>query len=201
MSGNRLGCVIMASGLGRRFGGNKLMACFAGKPMLEWALEATEGIFTRRVTVTRHPEAAELCGRRGVPVLLHDLPHRSDTVRLGLEALGEGLSGCMFCPGDQPLLSRESVQTMVQNAARDPEHIWRLAWRDIPGTPVLFPAWAFPQLRALPQGKGGSVILKQNPGKVRLVSAQNRYELLDVDSPEDLDTLLLFLQRKAAETP
>lgn len=195
MRGNHLGCVIMASGLGTRFGGNKLMAAFAGKPMLELALEATEGIFARRVAVTRYPEAAELCERKGVPVLLHSLPHRSDTVRLGLEALGEGLSGCMFCPGDQPLLRRESVQAMALCAAREPEQIWQLAWGDISGAPVLFPAWAFPQLRTLPRGKGGSVILKQHPGQVRLVPARNRYELQDVDSPEDLNALLRCLPR------
>ena len=45
----RLGCVIMASGVGRRFGGNKLMADFQGKPLLQYALEATEGIFARRI--------------------------------------------------------------------------------------------------------------------------------------------------------
>ena len=29
-----LGCVIMASGLGTRFGGNKLMADFDGQPLI-----------------------------------------------------------------------------------------------------------------------------------------------------------------------
>ena len=31
----KIGCVIMASGLGKRFGGNKLMADFQGKPLLQ----------------------------------------------------------------------------------------------------------------------------------------------------------------------
>ena len=181
------GCVIMASGLGKRFGGNKLMAELGGKPLVAWALDATEGIFQRRVVVTRHNEVAELCRRRQVPVVLHDLPYRSDTVRLGLEALGDGLSGCMFCPGDQPLLSRESVRAMALRAAKEQEYIWRLSYGGDAGTPVLFPRWAFPQLRALPQGKGGSVILKKNPGQVRLVPAPRECELWDVDSPEDLE--------------
>ena len=40
-----IGCVIMASGLGKRFGGNKLMADFHGEPMVCRILDATEGIF------------------------------------------------------------------------------------------------------------------------------------------------------------
>lgn len=179
----------MASGLGKRFGGNKLMAELGGQPLIDWVLDATEGIFSRRVVVTRHADVEELCRQREVPVALHNFPHRSDTVRLGLDALGDGLSGCVFCPGDQPLLSRESVQAMAEQAAREPEFIFRLAWGDTAGAPVLFPRWAFPQLRTLPQGKGGSIILQKNPGQVRLVSARERWELWDVDSPEDLERL------------
>ena len=193
--GAALGCVIMASGQGKRFGGNKLMAELGGKPLIAWVLDATEGIFQRRVVVTRHAEVADLCRQRQIPAVLHDLPYRSDTVRLGLEALGDGLSGCMFCPGDQPLLSRESVQAIALSAAQGPEFIWRLAYGDAAGTPVLFPRWAFPLLRALPQGKGGSVILQKNPGQVRLVPARGEYELWDVDSPDDLKLVSTCLER------
>ena len=49
---------------------------------------------------------------RAVAVVLHDLPLRSDTVRLGLQALGEA-AGCLFCPGDQPLLRRETVAELA----------------------------------------------------------------------------------------
>ena len=40
-----LGCVIMASGLGKRFGGNKLMADFDGQPLICRALTVTDGLF------------------------------------------------------------------------------------------------------------------------------------------------------------
>lgn len=56
----KIGCVIMASGLGRRFGSNKLLADFGGEPMICRILDATEGIFRRRVVVTRHEEIARL---------------------------------------------------------------------------------------------------------------------------------------------
>ena len=86
----QLGCVIMASGLGKRFGGGKLLAQLEGKSLLEWTLDATEDIFRRRIVVTRHREVEALCREREVPALLHNLPFRSDTIRLGLEALEKG---------------------------------------------------------------------------------------------------------------
>ena len=45
-----IGCVIMASGLSRRFGSNKLLADFAGQPMLcrAFAVMAEQGELCRR---------------------------------------------------------------------------------------------------------------------------------------------------------
>ena len=207
------GCVIMASGLGKRFGGNKLMADFRGKPLIQWALDATEGIFGRRVVVTRHSPIEELCRRQEIPVIFHALPYRSDTVRLGLRAILGEIDRCMFCPADQPLLRWDTVASLALNALHEDKSIWRTAHKDgtgspvtagssamanssvtagspaMVGSPVLFPKWAFPELLSLPEGKGGSYVLKKYPGQVRLVPVRDKYELMDVDTPEELKFL------------
>ena len=112
-----VGCVIMASGLARRFGSNKLLADFGGRPLLCRALEVTATpALAARVVVTRSAEVKALCDAQAVPCLLHSLPGRNDTVRLGLEALLEqcpGLAGCIFLPGDQPLLQRETLEALI----------------------------------------------------------------------------------------
>ena len=182
------GCVIMASGLGRRFGGNKLMADFHGRPMIQWALEATDGLFSHRVVVTRHETVAELCRKQNVEVVLHDLPHRSDTVRLGLQALGEP-DCCMFLPGDQPLLRRETVSLLLEQWKRSPDKILRPAYEETEGSPVLFPSWAFPELKTLPEGKGGGVVVQKYRHAVLRLSVSSPFELADVDTPEMLATL------------
>lgn len=183
------GCVIMASGLGRRFGGNKLTADFRGKPLIQWTLDATEGIFRRRVVVTRHPAIGELCRGQEIPVVFHDMPYRSDTVRLGLQAIMGEIDSCMFCPADQPLLRWDTVASLALNAFHEDKVIWRTAYGDEVGSPVMFPKWAFPELLALPERKGGSFVLKKYPGQVRLVPVRDKYELMDVDTPEDLKSL------------
>ena len=113
-----VGCVIMASGRSTRFGSNKLLAPFGGQPLLCRAFAATHTpLVAERVVVTRHAQVQELCNVQGIPVVLHDLPGRNDTVRLGLAALLErrpDLAGCMFLPGDQPLLRTESVEAVVR---------------------------------------------------------------------------------------
>jgi len=183
-----IGCVIMASGLGKRFGGNKLMADFHGKPLTCHILEATDGIFAQRVVVTRSEEVSALCRERGIRTVLHTLPHRSDTVRLGLEAM-PGIGRCMFATADQPLLRKETVSALALASANDPDSIWRTVCDGTPGSPVIFPKWTFPELLTLPEGKGGGVVIKKHPERLRTVSVRDMYELKDVDSPEDLEEL------------
>jgi molybdate transport repressor ModE-like protein len=184
----RTGCVIMASGLGKRFGGNKLMADFHGKPMFLRAVEATEGLFDARVVVTRHGDVAEICRSLNIPVVLHDLPNRNDTVRLGLEAVGD-VDCCLFCPGDQPLLRRETVAMLLEQRQQSPHAILRPAFEDTEGSPVLFPAWTFPELKNLPEGKGGGVVIRNHPQNVCRVSICDPFELADADTPETLELL------------
>ena len=129
-----LGCVVMASGLGRRFGGNKLMADFCGAPLIANALAlAALPLLACRIVVTRSEEVEALCNAQGVPVLRHAQPYRSDTVRLGLAALlgkEPALRGCLFLPGDQPLLTQEGLLTWASNAITGAMSLNFLEWRE-----------------------------------------------------------------------
>ena len=160
--------------------------------MIARILAATEGLFDRRVVVTRHEDVAAFCRERGVEVISHDLPGRNDTVRLGLQAVGN-MDGCLFCPGDQPLLRKETVEALVNAWRKEPDFIWRPAFEDQPGAPILFPNWAFSELFTLPEGKGGGILTKKYPEQVRLHPVRDRYELADVDTQETLRELLEFL--------
>ena len=194
----KVGCVVMASGLGKRFGGNKLMADFCGQPLICHTLETVQGLFQQQVVVTRSSEVAELCRQQEIKVILHDLPYRSDALRLGLNEMN-GMDGCMFCLGDQPLLGRESVLSLIQHWESDRDSIWRTQFQSVPGSPVLFPAWAFPKLADLPDGQGGSWVIKSYPDCVKTISVQHEYELMDVDTQEDLHLLQRFYQKISEE--
>ena len=194
-----VGCVIMASGLSTRFGANKLLTPFGPgrEPMLRRAFAATDTpLLASRVVVARSPEVETLCREVSVPCLLHALPGRNDTVRLGLEAL----------LADQPLLRRESVESLLrafaehlQTQKETERMIFRLAYRakDDPtplvGSPVLFDSGYFPALRTLPEGKGGSFLLRQYPEQVHCFYTAHHEELWDADTPEALQKLEAML--------
>ena len=190
---------------GGRCGSNKLLADFGGAPLIARALDAAETpALAARVVVTRSPEVAELACKAGMKTILHSLPGRNDTVRLGLEALLSelpGLAGCIFLPGDQPLLRKESLEAMARDfSALDEKEraILRLGFRAEDGTerlgsPVLFGSSYFGALCSLPEGKGGGVVIRQHPESVRAVYAARQEELEDADTVEELERLRKLL--------
>ena len=190
----KIGCVIMASGMARRFGSNKLLHDFHGEPMMVRILRSTAQCgFTRRLVVTRHKEVDAICRTEGVPCLLHDLPRRSDTVRLGVEGLlaqEPELDGILFAASDQPCLTANSIRNLCNAFSADPGCIYRLCWEDTMGNPVIFPRSVFDELHSLPEGKGGGAVIKAHPELVRTVSALEERELIDCDTPEILQSLL-----------
>ncbi|MBP3672847.1 MAG: nucleotidyltransferase family protein [Oscillospiraceae bacterium] len=190
----KIGCVIMASGMAKRFGSNKLLHDFHGEPMMVRILRsAKKAGIDCPIVVTRHPEVVEICGTEGIPAILHDLPKRSDTVRLGMEYLLKScpdLDGIMFAASDQPCLKWESIAALCDALKAEPDHIHRLSFEGTVGNPVLFPRSTFEELCHLPEGKGGGAVVKQHPELVRFVEVSDEKELIDVDTPEILHQLL-----------
>lgn len=182
----KVGCVIMASGLGKRFGGNKLLAEFNGRLVIDNILEITTSeLFEKRVVVTRSKEIAELCKERGVECVFHSLPGRNDTIRLGLEKMLD-MDACMFCPSDQPMLKADSLKRLVLDFSGEKDEIIRLKWKESVGMPVIFGAGYFDELCKLPEGKGGSYLIQNYSDKVTFVEIENELELFDIDTKEDL---------------
>ena len=205
-----LGCVLMASGLSTRFGSNKLLAPFEGQPLLCRAFAATDTpLLAARIAVTRSAQVQALCEEQNVPVLLHTLPGRNDTVRLGLSALlaqCPELAGCMFLPGDQPLLRQATVERLLAAFAQAQKETERVIFRlgakakDGPdalvGSPILFSNSFFPELLTLPEGKGGSVLLHKYPTLVHTVCIAQPEELADTDTPAALAQLEALVREK-----
>ena len=184
----RVGCVVMASGLARRFGSNKLLADFMGQPVLQCTLSALPADILDVVVVTRSPEVLALSERLEVRCVLHEGPYQSDTVREGLKALSD-LPGCLFVPGDQPALTESSVRAMVSDFQLHPGSIVRLGWKGVAASPILWPSEDLPALAALEGDAGGSSLLAKRVelgARVRVVEAANELETQDVDTPDEL---------------
>ena len=183
----RLGAVLMASGAGRRFGGNKLLHPVDGVPMIERAMAAVPAeLFSRACVVSRYPDILALAGERGyVPIPNPDAAQgQSASVRLGLAALAD-MDGVLFCVCDQPWLRRDSVERLLADFSAHPGCVCSLSWRGERGSPAVFPRDLFPELLALTGDRGGGGVIRAHSSRLRLVEASAAEELRDVDeAPE-----------------
>lgn len=190
----RLGCVVMASGRARRFGGapgQKLVEPLLDRPVLERTIASVPTDVFDVVVVSRWEAVRTLCERLGVRCVASSRAERSGTVRAGLDALGER-AGCLFVPGDQPLVRADSLRAMARAFQEAPDAIVRLSWHGEPASPILWPSDALGALRRLEGEDGGLSVLGSRGeyrDRVRLVEARDASELMDVDVPDDLARL------------
>ena len=186
----KIGCVVLAAGNARRFGENKLAAEVDGRSLILRALETVPGeLFDNVVVVTQYPEILELAGAFHFSAVYNPHPDWgvSHTIRLGLTGLRD-CEGVLFLVSDQPLLTRESVQRLVELWKRQPDRIAALGHGGVRGNPCLFPARFFPELMALTEDRGGSSVIRRHEEDLVLLEVQAR-ELTDVDTPEAMAAL------------
>lgn len=192
----KVGCVIMASGQGKRFGNNKLLAHFHGKSLYQRTFELIDQrLFDMIVVITRTREVYEKALEHGMNAVLHDMTDRNDVVRLGVEQMAD-MDACVFCPCDQPLLKRESLERLVDGFCRGDGNIIRLSWNENPGTPILFSREYFGELSSLPKKKGGSYLAEKYKEATKYVQVTDESELMDIDTKEDLEILTELLSAK-----
>ena len=202
-----ISCIIMASGMSKRFGTNKLLASFNNNTLFENAINISRFVsFGKTLAVTRHEELVHICEREHIHCIKHNMPYRNDMVHLGVSHILKETCcqknncprGILFLPADQPLITKTSLQLLcllfVYHNSDNSQHntICRLAFNENAGAPVIFPECYYNELLRLPQGKGGGFIAKKYPAQVVLVPAQDEYELYDIDTPDDLTQLLQY---------
>lgn len=191
----KLGCVVLAAGQGRRFGDNKLLQTLGDRPVLEYVLLALpRERFARIVVVASSQGVEELCLRQGLSCLRYSGGPQSESIRRGIAAM-EGLDGCLFAMGDQPLCTRRSMEKLLDVFLAHPEAVVRLAWGKTPCSPVLFPKRYFQNLRALTGEQGGMSALRGLEAEIRLVQAAEEAELWDVDTRAQLEQIQAYLNQ------
>lgn len=184
----RIGCALMAAGQAVRFGTNKLLVDWRGRPVYAHMLSALPAdLLTRIVVVSGTPEILLAAADRGFDVVYNDRPQDGPgrTIRLGLERLTD-MDACLFSVCDQPELQPHSLRQLVLSYTGG---IRALAFDGQRGNPVIFPAELFDALRCLPDGKSGGAVLRRHPEMLQLSECGCRRELLDMDTPQDLAAL------------
>ena len=182
--------IYMASGSGRRFGSNKLLALRNGKPLFSFGLSLLEKVSRQRedctaIVVSRYEEIRSAAQALGIQAV--DCPESvkgaSYTIKAGIRAIEElnPHDRLIFLVADQPELQYKSLNALLDYRGTDP--IARLSAEGVPGNPVLFSGALLPELLALTGDQGGGTVAKRH--SCTLIPVEPR-QLQDCDTPQDL---------------
>ncbi|MDO5732724.1 MAG: nucleotidyltransferase family protein [Eubacteriales bacterium] len=183
----RIHAIVMAAGLSRRAGFQKLLAEVDGQAMYLYILDRLEALgFKSRVVVSNLVPLCEAARSRGFQVLANPDAERgkSTTIRRGLEAIAEHLDpgdGIAFFVCDQPYMSEETILRMAETFDLHPEAIVYPVYgvEARRGNPMVFPARLFDELMALEGDEGGIVLIPKH--------SHLEFEVADLREARDFD--------------
>jgi molybdenum cofactor cytidylyltransferase len=152
---NGVGGLVLAAGMARRFGGDKLLATLDHRPLFSHVLESVSAAKSTRLVERIYVVAAEgdhaiadLTLRAGATLVLNPDPSRglSSSIRLGLAALPDTIGAALIFLADQPLVRVDVIASVIDAWREGDTSVVRPRYActpDIPGHPVLLarPLW------------------------------------------------------------
>ena len=184
----RLGVLLLAAGRSCRFGENKLLADFRGKPMICRAFDAACALCASQLAVvTGSDEIAHLALARGFDVIENREPElgQAHSICLGVNAMGE-MDALLLMVCDQPLLTGGSLVRLLEGFCCGTKGIACLRDATHMGNPAVFSAAYYPQLLALRGDRGAKGVLRAHEDDLLVVQAIHENELCDADTPQAL---------------
>lgn len=200
MKHHHVGVAVMAAGHAQRFGSQKLIEPLLGEPVLSYTLSCIPAGLPM-VVASNSVEVDALCEARGIDYVRPQGPLQGDSVSaLTAYAQTAGWDGCIFLPGDQPLVEQGSIRRLIATSDAHPDACVRLSWRGRSVSPSLFPSSLFESLTHIEGDVGGSVVLTKGVTSTN-VEAMWPWELWDIDTPTDLARIREIVEAGLGRAP
>ncbi|WP_425995050.1 nucleotidyltransferase family protein [Caulobacter sp. DWR1-3-2b1] len=189
----RFAAIVLAAGLGARFGGGKLLAPFRGRPLIAGALATAfeSPAFSVVVAIGNDAELEaairRLDKRADARLVKVADPTRGMGASLAAaaRAVPTDIDGVFVFLGDMPLVGTEVAPALIRaltgrSGIAAPSHAGKR------GHPVLFGGDWIPALRALDGDAGAQGLIRQAGERFIAVETDNAGVLFDIDRPADI---------------
>jgi len=188
--------ILLAAGKSRRMGSCKQLLLLGGSTVIIRCLDALAAGGVDEIVVVVSEEGQD------VAEAIRDFPVRfvinttedgdmASSVRAGRDALTDGASAVIVLPGDYPLVSAETISSLIAEHAVSPASIIVPCHAGQRGHPLLFARTILDEL-------DGDLILRdlvrRDPQRVRLLEVNDPGVLHDMDTPEDYQRICSMIQ-------
>jgi len=186
--------VLLAAGGSRRMGQSKQLLPIDGQPMVRRVAQTVCQAGLAQVVAVVGAEGERVA--RALAGLDLEIVHNqawargmSTSVRAGMEALRPEIEAALLVLADQPGLTLEALQALVEayRATRAP--MVAPYYRGRRGNPVLFARSLFADLGQVEGDQGGRALLVRHEQEVVRVDLDDAAILLDVDTRQDYEGL------------
>ena len=190
MNAANIACVVLASGLSKRFGDvDKLSVDLCGKPVLFHVLDVASAVGFGEIFVVSKTKVVD------EPIWVkNENPEygQGHTLRLGLGAAqASGWEACMVLLGDMPLISSSHINQLLQKSEFNQSIVSLNESTRMP--PALFNGEAIDMILSQKSALGGRALFDAlEPMTVKLDGDAAR----DVDTPEDLASVARIMEAR-----
>lgn len=167
-------------------GSSKQLLPLANKPVIQWCLDGLIDAGLKEIVVVLGPtgqEITEYIKDYPLKIAWNNEPESdmAGSLKIGLGRLHKKISGVLVCLVDHPLVSSETIKTILDHHSLYPDKMIIPSYLGQKGHPTLFPRdtineiFFFPTLRE---------IVRKNPHKVHLVNVLDESVLHNINTPD-----------------
>ena len=186
--------IYLAAGNSRRFKEDKLHTLFKGKKLYLYGIDTLKQLLKHRndieiIIVSNTIDIQEKC------IYSYKSPLSERGVSYSIKAALNHINQkddyqMMFMVADQPYLSYQTLNKMIDTFNQSSYSICSLMFKDRVGNPVIFSKEYFNELYSLKEDQGGRTIVNKYPQECFYFIIENEKELYDIDYQSDLQKLI-----------
>jgi molybdenum cofactor cytidylyltransferase len=184
--------IVLAAGLSKRFGRNKLLEKIDDSTIIERVVKSAVASKADEIVVVLGHEAQMIKGT------LKDVKCRfifnenyeigqSSSIKAGVNSVMGCAEAVLVLPGDMALITPEAINMVIEEYKKSRSHIVVASHRGRLGHPILFDRFLFGQIMNINEETMGlKSVVNANRGLIKKVETGSDEILIDFDSEEDL---------------